>query len=686
MKMLRSPICSATLALVLAAGLWLPGCDDRGPVGQAITDANVKLTSLTPTGGATASDDYKLSVYSEILNNLKPHTGQGTPSQQAATYILLSRAQAGLGEAPAAQAADIERSIQDFETRVRAALDQWRTLSAQAATLSSYDPAEELNAIARDAQDREAAIAREQARRSDVDARVAELRSQAATKAAAAKAKRQEEGTILQAMSNATAVQGDEILRRAVVIRREADALDAESSDLEARAAQVAPQSDRVQLEIDRLTAQRTLLDKNRDEVSARAAAMKERASAAQVEARQAADAVTTVVKEMEATSATLPYDDAAAQFEAAAASAKKAAGADKASRSSAEMAVGIPSQSLGDLRLSQARGLAGAVATYEALAEAVPPLPDAAKYRSTLTTLREGRKAALEAATEAYSAAAEAYKNAGGMGQAKERLESVIMGLARTVKATSGGTKDLAVELGLSEAPPETPSDTGSGDAPPPAAAQAGTPEATIETILGAIKSGQYRTILDYIHTDDPMISGLLQSGMGIVEKAAALSSAMTAKFGKGLMDLGPEATGPASKVDLERLRSLTVADFPVEVTGDTAVVHSPPDLEGPNDGLPMRRIDGVWKIDLSAAPSTGGDQQGGPAITGQQLAMMAAFAGPMIKQAGQVFDDVRTGVEDGTYATLDAVKAALEEKFKAMQQGLMKNMTGGMQPPGGG
>ena len=672
-------LCPAPFALVLAltAGLCLPGCDDRGPVAQAIDEANIKLTTLSPNGGAIPSDEYRQKVYREVTATLQGKSG-GTAAQQSAAAVLLSRAQLGLAEVPAAEAADIEQQLQHQQTQVRAALDQWRSLSAQAASLASYDPSTELNEIARQSQEREAAIQREQARKADVDARVADLRNQAASKASAAKAKRQEESAILGGMAQASAVEGEKLLRQGVDIRRQADALDVESSDLEARASQVAPQSEQVQLEIDRLTAQRALLDTSREEVSARAAAMKERAGVAQAEASQAATALAGLVTEMESVRATLPYEDAGSQFQTAAGTAKKAGSADNAARAAAELAHGTAQQALGDLRLSQAHGLARATATYDALASASPALPDAAKYKATLATLQESRKAALEAATEAYSAAAASFQNAGGSEQARQRLDSVIMGLSRTVKATSGGTKDLAVEMGLSETP--TPAPEESGEAPPDGgSAQAGTPGASVEAVIGAIRSGQFQTILDYIHTTDPTMQGLLRSAAGVAQQASSLSDAMVAKFGKGLMDLG--ATGPAASLDLERLKSLTAADFPVEVTGDTAVVHSPPDLEGPNDGLLMRRVDGVWKVDLEAMQAAGG--QGGGA---QQLTMMAALVGPMIKDVGAVFDEVRAGVESGAYADLEAVQAVLEQKMQAVVQKVMGGMMGGMPPPGGG
>jgi hypothetical protein len=653
------------LALWSGVGLALSGCDGGDSVEQAIARAAVDLSALSPNGAPAASDQLKETVYKRVLTTLQGQAGKGTPSQNSAAFVLLSKAQTGLAAFPAAGAATIERGCQHTQRQLRTVLDQWQTLSAQGSALASYDPAPELNELARQVQEREASIKREQARKAEVDARVADLRNQAASKAAEAKGKRQEEGRIQQRMSGVSAVEGEALLRQAVAVRRQADALDGEAADLTARAAQVAPQSDQIQLEIDRLTAQRGLLLKARDEVNLRAKEIGERASVARDEARKAADSIAALTAELEKARQGLTYDDAVRQYETAAGTAKKAS-TEPGTRGSAELASGIAQQSLGDVYWSQAHGLAQHAALYDALANARPPLPDATQYKARHDEAQRALQAALEGATNAYSAAAAAYKNAGGSPQVKERLEAVIKRLSVSVKATSDGKKDLMAELGLTDTVPESAPAGSDPAGAGTAEADQTTPAGTIQLAINYSREKRWNDLAGLFYFPSEQDRGVFTQVMTLAPKMDRLNEACKARFGSGLDGLGANMGG-IGEMGLGGLEDFSASDFAVTVTGDTATAMP---RGGAGQSLNLRQVAGKWLLDFELPSMTGGQNGGATA------AMMAAMMGPM----GQAVDELTAEVQAGKYGSIQDVIAALGQK---MQAAMMKSMT---RPPGGG
>lgn len=645
---------AAATGLAMAAGL--AGCDDSGPAADALASARVQLSSLSPDGTAPASDQFKQATYSKVVTTLQAQAGKGTPSQNATAYVLLSQAQAGLAALPAEQAGAVEREALRYHTETRAALEQWLTHNALAKAFAAFDPGPELAEIARQIQDRETAIQREQARKAEVDARVGDLRNQATAKADQARAKRRQESEIVARISEVSAVEGETLLREAIAIRRQADALDAEAGDLLARAAQIAPQSDQIQLEVDRLSNQRTLLLKARDEVNQRARNKADRAKSARDEASKDATAISELLAILEEQRAASRYDEAVRGYEAAAGTARRARD-DSKSRSAAGLAGGVASQSLGDVHWQRAHALARQVELYEALASASPALPQASAYRTRADELKQARQAALEAATAAYTAAAESYRDAGGTGDAQARLQAVLQRLAEIVDITSNRTKDLRADLGI-EAPPPAPRGATSA---PSVAADTSSPQGTLQLVIEYSRDKRYDDLAALFHFESSAQRAFMTQAFALGPKFDRLDQACKARFGSGLESAAQGMGGfgnPAGS--MAGFEDLSAGDFDVAVQGDTATVTPP----GGGQSITLRNVGGQWLVDMGNMPG----------MDPASMAMGSALFAPM----GRVVDELAAEVESGRYSTLAEVMQALGTR---MQQAMM----GGMRPGGG-
>ncbi len=672
-------------AAALTCSLGVAGCDDSTNLSAELYRATSKINGLSPGGAAPATPEYKAQVFGDVIRSLQTNANSGTASEQAAAYLLIAQAQAGLAENPAGEAAVHQREALNLLTGIEAGLDQWQLHNSSAAAAGSYDPGPALADIDKESRDRDAQMAGERARKAEVDASIAKLLAEAASIAESARARRAAQGEMAAQVSGESAVRGEELIRQAAQIGREADALEAQAADLEAQAAKIAPSSDQIQLTIDRLASQKALLERSRGEVTARAAAYAASAKAAREQAQQDASEIAGLVKQLAEVGA--PSEGHASAFERAvqgftsavtsAGRAKQAEGA----RQQAMLTSGAAQHALGDLHWSRAHTLARIIETVDALANARPPLPEASEYSALAARTREQRGAALEAATAAYEAAFNDYQSAGAKGDVQERMDRVRERLGKITKATSGGKLDLLAGMTPSES-----ASTGEEDSKPPAAEGASTqaPKAAIDGMISSLREGRYAELVDSLHVNDPANERVLAALPPLLDASGRLETACQSRFGKGFMQItaeqgaamaamfGGQSMPMSAGFEPPSLDELSSDSLTFEVEGDQARVSSQS-----GDEFSMRLIDGAWRIDLTEFEQM---LEGQPdAAKWRELILF------MIPQLAGVLDAVAGEVDSGVHAAAENVFPALQARLMSiMPQMVSKMQELGLEMPG--
>lgn len=585
------------IAAGLAAGAFLAGCDGETATSRAVDQSQMQMLAVT-SGEVLTPASVRNDVYQKVLSNLRPVADAGTSSQNAAAALLMSQAQAGLAEGPLGEAAELEAISLHALTEIRSMLSQWLVMSAAAEAAGSFDPGPELNSIQTQVRDRQRVITEAEATRTQVEARVADLRRQSQTKSEQARSLQQEAARLRQQVANQTAVQGEQTLTKAREISRRADALEVESAELEARAEQIEPEVVDARTRVEGIRDQLKRLEEATAEVQARAARARDEASRARAEAAKVAQEIHAAfgrLAELRSGELAQRYQAASSGFESAAATARRAL---SENRVAANMLIGSAQQSLGDLHWSRAHGLGFYHETLEALVQAQPPLPQAQQYRQQAQQVAEARREAMNAATEAYSAAHAAY----GMAGSHDRLARVANALNEVVNKTSDGKRDLgrtespgaSESLGMYEAAPAT----GGGSTQPGA-----TPQETLERFAAAMAESNPEVInLMYFETPDQRDA--FAQILGIFPAMQRLTEAMEAQFG----DEADEMLGMFKNQapGMGDLASFDIASVDVDVSGDIAEAHM-----GDGESVQLRRVDGAWLVDLSEMLS-GGELEG--------------------------------------------------------------------------
>jgi hypothetical protein len=641
------------IALVVAAGLAVAGCEREDAAGDALNTAHVKLASLSPFGTTLPAGDYKLKTYREVIDSLKGAVSDGTPTQSASASLLIAQAEMGLAEPAAAKAAELERGVLEKLSAVRMALGHYMNFTDSARAAASYDPAKDIAEIEKQDKEKSEQITAEGAAKAAIEKQAADLQAQARGKSDGARAKRQEAGSLRQKVAGQTAVEGEKTLLQWQKLAREADALEVEAAQLEAEAAKVAPRAGEVQNTIERLTKQRELLAAERTEVGRRTQVAKEQSSQLQAEAAKTADEIKKLTDEIHG----VRTGELSEQTQKATSDYAKAAGtaakAGKELKGSAQMVVGAARQALGETLLSRGRGLKVYAQVLDSVVAA--KVPGADGFKAQAEEARAAAKESFDQAFEAYQQADTAYNGAGAKGEAKTRLEKLNAKFIELIEV-SGGSKDLI----SSRAQPEEATPTG-GEATPSAAAATAdqsTPQGTLQMLIDIEKSGNYATMGDLFLTNSDAERQAIQSAASFAPKFKKLDDAVKAKFGKSFQDIAKEIAGaagaavPSGGMGMEFAGITSASEVPVQVEGDTATFTIPNNPQP----LVMKQRDGKWLVDISA-------------VSGQ-IVMMA----PMMTGLGNAMDELAADVEAGKFATTQEMMMAFGQKMQ------------GMMNPGGG
>src|ERR1051326_6380037 len=97
---------SRIAAVLFVCGLALTACDSKTPTSAALRQASIRMQGLVPNGSSGPSVAERNKAYSEVIKNLGDTAEKGRNGETAAAYLMISQAQSGLAETPAASAAE----------------------------------------------------------------------------------------------------------------------------------------------------------------------------------------------------------------------------------------------------------------------------------------------------------------------------------------------------------------------------------------------------------------------------------------------------------------------------------------------------------------------------------------------------------------------------------------------------
>lgn len=654
---------AVVLTVVLAAGTTsgLAGCDGTSEASEAVRTAALEMQTLS-LGGANPipGRDYRVESYQRIAAKLRPHTTGGSAGTTAAANLLLARAQAGLGGVQAEELAEAERRTLTSVTGLWAMLDRYLGEQVSAEALEQYDPTPELADLDKQIRAKEEDTARVIQQKQALERELAELEARAAAESEKARAQRLQETKLRQRAANLRAVEQAQLIEQANEHKRQADAHDKEASLLRAQIAQRQPEVREFDALIARLTDQRGLLDEAKKEVQAFANSTRDRAKAARAEAENVAKNIRNALEELKKLRAEIPeLADKTLQSYSAAVSAANAAarGSDLSAetRAQAKLTAAASTHARADILALRAEGATVYAKLVRALADAEPPLPNAAELRQLADGEEQKALDLKEEAEKALAEATEAYANAGGRGEAQERLQRLTEELKKIADIRSG--KRAPEVIADASATP------GSGDAGEPAAAAAGDAEAEIREALRAMaeagKSGDMSAIDRFIHAGGPAEQEMLAAMQKVMAAFTKLDQACKDKFGKSMNESVAAGTGGMPGM----MPEFDADSLQISVVSPTAAVVSG---AAPGRTLSVVKVEGAWKLDLASLMGAMG-----PAAEGMKKA-----AEPMAAAIERVAADVQAG----KYMSVDDVMGALAMQVMPV---IMQQMQGGQ---GGG
>ena len=161
--------------------------------------------------------------------------------------------------------------------------------------------------------------------------------------------------------------------------------------------------------------------------------------------------------------------------------------------------------------------------------------------------------------------------------------------------------------------------------------------PQATVKSYVAAMKAGDAAGMKATITGGDPQVVDALVNAQVSRKK---LEDAAVAKFGEEGRSM---ASGGDSHANYDKLE-----DAEVKQDGDSATV-TPKDHSLPGGGVVLKKVNGDWKIDMSATPGMD-----------QMTAML-----PMLSKMSAMNDELTGEISAGKYKSVADAKAAQSQKM---------------------
>lgn len=724
----RRPVVRFTAAAFVAAALctaW--GCDDSDSVQAELDRAEIVLNALSAPGAvARPTDDRKRDDLQWVIDRLNGRKGKGIaatllepgdftapldnpsakpkagvleldepasaavdaelPGQAAAANMLVSRAQAGLGEIQAGAHAHLEAALLNQLAIIRAVLGEWYELNSQAAGLETYDPTPDVRQLEAQIAERQTELAAAQRTKADADAAIAALEAEAESLTTRGAEARARETSLREGMINASETERLRILEEAMRHRREADEKDKEASVVLARAASQRPEAATLGGRVNLIESQIRYLREGIQSVRDRAEQNRVAAAEARAAAGEAAQRLDGLITQAAATrtNADAPADEAVRLYGQAQSAATKAAGkvSEAATKGQALSLAAAAAQATADVQATRARGLSQFAATMRSVAENPYKLPNNASYAQRAGEAGSKASEALNSARSAYTEAQEIFGRVGTVsGPAKEMFDIRMKSIEAKLGQLAGtATSTVAEGEPVVEGEPAASSDS----ADPGAGSGAGGDEATIaearaflQGLIDQSRDGNLGSVVEAMAFEDSADAEMARAIIPLAQSIGAFNTLCKETYGSDLAELVQASSVPSVKANpmlsmmgpmvsqmgsvglgMNDLEGLNAADVPMSVQPDGKVRV---EMTGEGSPVVLSKADGAWKISV---PPTGM----GSSPAGQQVKMML----PMFKPMAGVFDEVATKIRGSEYADADAMLVDLSARLAGAMGGV--------------
>jgi predicted nucleic acid-binding Zn-ribbon protein len=413
------PATSTLLLCGLALGAtMLGGCREGDDATRSIQASVHSSSLLTPSSESLTAQEQAEATYEQILRDpgLKSST---TDARRPAVAVVLASAERG------ASTGDVRRLVR-LETRslqhmvlIRAELNGWSLLHAQASAVESYDNRDILADLDRLQDDVQEQLEAAQDRLANYNTTLDGYRTRLDRLNGRAQEERAEAGVIFLRLPN---VEPEERIRQSIEAEehvRTAASFERDADEVMLLIEQLNPRIAEVNVRIDEFNSQLARLDDARTASNQRVRTKQRNALEARADADEDAARVDALVTELIALRdgpVAEARDEAVSKLEAAVRTARQAPRGMSLSASA--------TQALAHLNASIARGLAAEAELFDMLATMTPALPNASQYASRAAELNQAADAAIQSAGEGFRDAASAYGSVRLSGDDADRLE----------------------------------------------------------------------------------------------------------------------------------------------------------------------------------------------------------------------------------------------------------------------
>lgn len=388
---------TTTALIALIAGLpLLAGCSDRDADSSKIAESARKLGAV---GSAASAEDYAAVSASITKQDFSGETAT------AASAGLLSQSLQGEGSVESSTATLGERSLLERLDAVLGMGRRFETLMTTASAMEAFDPSADLDSIAGQVEQLDAAARAQRSARADLADRIDSLESQIASLRSESTARRDRAAEMKLKSASMSAVQAASRAGAIRTLTRESDALDMRISSLTGEVESLRPRLAEIDAEVSKLAQQRELSLESADALRAMTTDRTARAETARAGASAIAEQIREAVNAIDAIrgDTVIPAgEDATASLEKAVSESGKAA---RKLRSAGSLSKAAAQRRLAEMYQIRAHGHDRYARALEKLS-AIQGLPGAGGYASAADEERA-------AADELRASAGEAYENA---------------------------------------------------------------------------------------------------------------------------------------------------------------------------------------------------------------------------------------------------------------------------------
>jgi len=198
------------------------------------------------------------------------------------------------------------------------------------------------------------------------------------------------------------------------------------------------------------------------------------------------------------------------------------------------------------------------------------------------------------------------------------------------------------------------------------------------LSDVIDAAMKGDGDAIKAHLNVN-PVQQPSIDTLIAVITSSVKLNNALKAKFGEEAVSKMPGGGGMPKPEDIKKALAMvqitSTAPDSAAIAGPAGAPGAPPGAAAPK--LPLKKMDGVWKFDLSQLPP--------------QQQSMIGMIGMMFKQLPDTLNQLTTDVTAGKYATIEEAQAAIKQALPQMgmmgapQGGAAPNVAGQPQPPAG-